>query len=114
MMEGMKAIVAAQRDFGNREIRANARMKYLVHELGIDRFRELVESYLDFKIAPWDESMKEWKYSDWMGWHDAKDGTLFLGINVEQGRVIDRGDVRLKTFLRRACEDYGVGAWRAV
>ena len=33
MMETAKAIVAAQRDFGNREIRANARLKYLVHEV---------------------------------------------------------------------------------
>lgn len=38
-----KAIVAAQRDHGNREVRPNARMKYLVHNLGIDKFRELVE-----------------------------------------------------------------------
>jgi sulfite reductase (ferredoxin) len=35
--------VAAQRDHGNREIRMNARMKYLVHNLGIDGFRTLVE-----------------------------------------------------------------------
>ena len=38
-----KAILAAQRDHGNREVRPNARMKYLVHNLGIDKFRELVE-----------------------------------------------------------------------
>lgn len=38
-----KAIIAAQRDHGNREVRPNARMKYLVHNLGIDKFRELVE-----------------------------------------------------------------------
>ena len=35
--------MAAQRDHGNREIRMNARMKYLVHNLGIDGFRTLVE-----------------------------------------------------------------------
>ena len=38
-----KCILAAQRDHGNREIRQNARMKYLVHNLGVDGFRELVE-----------------------------------------------------------------------
>lgn len=38
-----QSIVAAQRDHGNREIRMNARMKYLVHNLGIDGFRTLVE-----------------------------------------------------------------------
>ena len=43
MVNLCKAIVAAQRDHGNREVRPNARMKYLVHNLGIDKFRELVE-----------------------------------------------------------------------
>lgn len=43
VIELCKSIVAAQRDHGNREIRPNARMKYLVHERGIDGFRKLVE-----------------------------------------------------------------------
>jgi sulfite reductase beta subunit-like hemoprotein len=43
VLELGKAILAAQRDHGNREIRTNARMKYLVHNLGIDGFRTLVE-----------------------------------------------------------------------
>ena len=34
MMELMKSILATQRDHGNREVRPNARMKYLVHEKG--------------------------------------------------------------------------------
>lgn len=37
------AILATQRDHGNREVRPNARMKYLVHEKGINDFRSLVE-----------------------------------------------------------------------
>ena len=63
-MEVCKAILAAQRDHGDREVRANARMKYLVHSLGIDAFRTLVESYAGMSIAPWQE-MVPWKYSDW-------------------------------------------------
>jgi sulfite reductase (ferredoxin) len=43
VMELCKAIIATQRDHGNREVRPNARMKYLVHEKGIDEFRRLVE-----------------------------------------------------------------------
>ena len=41
--EAMKAILAVQRDHGNREVRSSARLKYLVHTLGIDKFRELTE-----------------------------------------------------------------------
>mmetsp|Transcript_13168 Transcript_13168/g.18944 ORF Transcript_13168/g.18944 Transcript_13168/m.18944 type:complete len:524 (-) Transcript_13168:715-2286(-) len=99
IMECMKAILAAQRDHGNRDVRANARMKYLVHTLGIDNFRSLVESYFGKKVQPWRET-KEWKYNDWMGWWDQGDGKLFYGLHVENGRVKDEGDFRLKTCLR--------------
>lgn len=43
VMELCKSILAAQRDHGNRDVRPNARMKYLVHTLGVDAFRKLVE-----------------------------------------------------------------------
>ncbi len=99
MMELMKCIVATQRDHGNRDVRANARMKYLVHTLGIDNFRKLVESYFGKPIQPWAD-MAEWKYADWMGWWDQGDGKMFLGIHVDNGRVKDEGDFKLKTALR--------------
>jgi len=102
-----KAILAAQRDHGNREVRANARMKYLVHSLGIDGFRSLVEQYHGKTIAPWRE-MIPWKYSDWMGWHEQGDGKLFLGVNIEQGRVKDSEHVKLKSFLRKVTDTYSL------
>jgi len=96
----LKAIVAVQRDHGNREVRANARLKYLVHTLGVDAFRKLVEAYAGFQLTP-PAPMKPWKYSDWMGWHETGDGTRFLGINVEQGRLRDFDDgPKLRSFLR--------------
>lgn len=35
----VKAIVATQRDYGRRDDRRQARLKYLVQEWGIDKFR---------------------------------------------------------------------------
>ncbi|CAM9872517.1 unnamed protein product [Pylaiella littoralis] len=107
ILEHCKAILAAQRDHGNREIRANARMKYLVHELGVDRFRQLVESYTGKKVQPW-RNMQDWKYSDWLGWHEQGDGKWFLGVNIENGRVIDRTEtgVMLKSALRALVDKY--------
>lgn len=107
IMEAMKSILASQRDHGNREVRANARMKYLVHTLGIDNFRALVESYFGKKIQPWRE-MEEWKYNDWMGWWDQGDGKLFYGQHVDNGRVKDEGDFRLKTALRVIVDKYNL------
>lgn len=107
MMELMKSILASQRDHGNRDVRANARMKYLVHTLGIDNFRKLVESYFGKKVQPWRE-IAEFKYSDWMGWWDQGDGKLFYGLHVDNGRVKDEGDFRLKTCLRVLVDKYNL------
>jgi sulfite reductase (ferredoxin) len=55
------------------------------------------------KVEPWRE-MAPWKYSDWMGWHEHGNGELFLGLNVEQGRVKDEGGVQMKTLLRKLAD----------
>ena len=107
VMEVTKAILAAQRDHGNRDVRANARMKYLVHTLGIDNFRKLVESYHGKPIQPW-RPIKDWKYNDWMGWWEQGDGKLFYGQHIENGRVKDEGDFRLKTALRVFVDKYNL------
>lgn len=105
--EVMKAIVAAQRDHGNRDVRANARMKYLVHTLGIEKFTKLVESYCGVEIQPW-RPMAEWKYNDWMGWWEQGDGKLFYGQHIDNGRVKDEGDFRLKSALRVLVDKYNL------
>lgn len=107
IVEVMKSIVASQRDHGNRDVRANARMKYLVHTLGIDNFRALVESYFGKKIQPW-RPIADWKYNDWMGWWEQGDGKLFYGQHVENGRVKDEGDFRLKSALRVLVDKYNL------
>ena len=103
--EAMKAILAVQRDHGNREIRANARLKYLVHTLGIDDFRTLTEKYFGQAFEPW-RPLPEWKYLDWMGWHEQGDGKWMLGVNVEQGRVRDTPELRLKSGLRHLVDNF--------
>jgi sulfite reductase (ferredoxin) len=109
IMEVMKAIVAAQRDHGNRDVRANARMKYLVHTLGIEKFTKLVESYYGKEIAPW-RPMEDWKYNDWMGWWEQGDGKLFYGQHIDNGRVKDEGNFRLKSALRVIVDKYNVNS----
>jgi hypothetical protein len=39
IFHAIKAIVATQRDYGRRDDRKQARLKYLVHEWGMDKFR---------------------------------------------------------------------------
>ncbi|MGK7928482.1 MAG: NADPH-dependent assimilatory sulfite reductase hemoprotein subunit, partial [Spirulina sp.] len=91
----LKAIVATQRDYGDRGQRRHARMKYLLHDWGVDKFKAKVEEYFGKAIAPL-KPLPEWKYDDYLGWLEQGDGQLFLGISVEIGRVKDEGNFRLK------------------
>jgi len=101
----IKAIVATQRDYGDRVNRRHARMKYLINDWGVQKFRETVEGYFGKKIAPY-KSLPAWKYYDYLGWNEQGDGKLFLGISIENGRVKDEGNFKLKTALREIVQQY--------
>lgn len=76
------AIVKVQRDFGNRADRKLARMKYLIHNWGLERFKEKVEEYYGQKLPdPHPEDV--WGYEDHLGWDEQGDGRWFYVLNVE-------------------------------
>lgn len=52
IFHAVKAIVATQRDYGRRDDRKHARMKYLVDEWGVDKFRAVVEQYFGKRLQP--------------------------------------------------------------
>jgi sulfite reductase (ferredoxin) len=100
-----EAICKVQRDFGNREDRKIARMKYLVANWGIEKFRGKVEEYYGQPLAephPADVTGVD----DHLGWHEQGDGKLFLGINIENGRIKDDGQLQIKSGLRAILSKY--------
>jgi sulfite reductase (ferredoxin) len=103
----LKAIVATQRDYGDRVNRRHARMKYLLHDWGVEKFQETVEGYFGQKIAPY-KPLPSFKYQDYLGWNEQGDGKLFLGISIENGRVKDEGTFRLKTALREITQQFAL------
>ncbi|MEA5421348.1 sulfite reductase, ferredoxin dependent [Spirulina sp. CCNP1310] len=103
----VKAVVATQRDYGDRTNRRHARMKYLINDWGVAKFKAQVEQYFGKPIAP-SQPLPPWQYFDYLGWHQQGDGKLFFGLSVENGRVKDAGDFRLKTALRTVVEEFNI------
>ncbi|HIA19907.1 MAG TPA: NADPH-dependent assimilatory sulfite reductase hemoprotein subunit [Planctomycetes bacterium] len=96
------AVVEVQRDHGNRVDRKVARLKYLIHNWGLEKFRDQVESYHGKSLADC-RNVEVTGHDDHLGWHEQGDGKWFYGLNVENGRIRDTGTVRLKTALREIC-----------
>ena len=102
-----EAVVKVQRDFGNREDRKRARLKYLISDWGLEKFKTTVEQYFGQGLPdphPADVTGVE----DHIGWHEQGDGLLFLGINIENGRIKDEGSLRIKTGLRVLLHRFGM------
>lgn len=107
VLETVKAVVTIHRDFGNRENRKNARLKYILHEWGTERFREELQRRVDFPLQTARE-MPAFEIHDHLGWHEQGDGRWYLGIPVDSGRIIDRDDMCIRTGLRTIITRYNL------
>ena len=104
-----EAVVRLFRDHGNRSDRKRARLKYLVHDWGMPAFRAKFEEYFGRPIAdPKDVVVTD--VDDHLGWHEQGDGKLFLGLQVENGRIKDEGTLRLASGLRAFFQKYKTAA----
>ncbi|PTI72708.1 sulfite reductase [Mammaliicoccus vitulinus] len=95
-------ILTIQRDHGNRENRANARFKYTVDRLGVDWIREELNSRLGWEIE--EPRPFEFKHNgDRYGWTEGS-GKWHFTLFIQNGRVKDTQDYKLKTALREIAE----------
>jgi sulfite reductase (ferredoxin) len=102
VLDLLQAIVALQRDHGDREQRRHARMKYLIHDRGVDWFRqELQARYFAQPIKAMRLEPKT-KLEDYLGWHRQSRGLWFVGLPVLCGRLSGE----LKSGLRRLVDTY--------
>jgi sulfite reductase (ferredoxin) len=99
-----EAVVKVQRDFGYRDDRKRARLKYLVHDRGIEWFRERVEEYYGSKLADCTHDDVH-EHNDHIGWDQQGDGRWFYGFNVENGRLYDNENRAWKKALRDICAE---------
>jgi len=104
----VETIVRIQRDHGDRANRKHARMKYLVEEWGMARFKTEIDERLGFQLPP--ATAIQWEgVDDHLGWHPQGDGNWYLGVYVENGRIKDSEGVTLKTGFRRLVETFRPG-----
>ena len=112
-LEVVTAVVKVQRDFGNREDRKLARLKYLVANWGIEKFKAQVEEQYGASLPPpTDDDVHG--FNDHLGWDEQGDGRWFYGLNIENGRIADTDQMHLKTALREICRTYRPGIRLAI
>ena len=127
LIPAVEAAVKLQRDFGDRGDRQHARLKYVVAERGLAWTRKTFEEY--FAAAGGGEISNpvagiKYEIPTWMGWHEQRDGKLFLGVPVASGRIVDYdtphpsgytadghkhfAKARYRTGLREVIRKYGM------
>ena len=101
-------IIKVQRDFGNREDRKVARLKYLIADWGIERFKSKVEEYYG-QTLPAPHPADVTGFDDYMGWREQGDGRWFYGLNIENGRLLDNDKLhRKRPFAKFATRQQGI------
>jgi sulfite reductase (ferredoxin) len=104
-IEAVTAVVTIHRDFGDRENRKHARLKYILQDRGVEWFREELASRVSFPLVPV-RPMPSFAVHDHLGWHEQGDGRWYVGLHVENGRIADRGELRLRSGLRTLIEKF--------
>ena len=110
VMPVMDAIVATHQEWGDRQNRHWARLKYVVKKQGVAWFRQKVEGRLGYKL---EDANSEHDYGARMlhhGWNlQPSDGKWSFTAYIENGRIIDGGENgSLKTMCREVIEKFSV------
>lgn len=95
-------ILTIQRDYGNRKDRTNARFKYTVDRVGLEWVREELNRRLGYEI----EATRDFHFEhngDRYGWTEGS-GKWHFTLFIQNGRVKDTKDYKLKTALRAIAE----------
>src|SRR3954470_988600 len=87
-VEAVRLVASIFRDHGNRSDRRHARLKYLIAEWGIERFREEFQRRASFVLGPAAEH-QALPFHDHLGRHRQSDGRFFYGVFIQSGRITD-------------------------
>lgn len=91
--------VTIQRDYGDRAVRKHARFKYTIDDRGIDWFIGELHARLGWELQP----ARPYQFDhngDRYGWVKGAGGKWHFTLFIQNGRIQDDGDNRMKTGLR--------------
>jgi len=109
VVEVFRAIAQLFGELGNRENRGLARMRYLVQELGPERFRAELADRTAFPLEPAGQALTRRYRGDHVGVHRQRQpGLSYVGLNVTVGRMEGRNLVE----AARLAGEYGDGGLR--
>ncbi|HEY4726274.1 MAG TPA: ferredoxin--nitrite reductase, partial [Actinomycetota bacterium] len=109
VVELFRAIAQLFGELGNRENRGLARMRYLVQELGPERFRAELAARAGFGLEPAGEALTRRYRGDHLGVHAQRQpGLHYVGLNVTVGRMAGQSLVE----AARLAGEYGDGGLR--
>ncbi|SDN54123.1 nitrite/sulfite reductase [Allokutzneria albata] len=98
-----EAVISVFRDYGYRRLRHRARIKFLVKDWGVARFREVMETeYLKRPMLDGPAPEQLARTVDHVGVHPQKDGKFYVGAAPVAGRVSGSTLVALAKTAERA------------
>jgi len=110
LLKTLDAVVAIHQEWGDRENRHWARLKYVIKKMGVDWYRDQVTARLGF---PLQRPNPKLDYGDrhlhhgW--WRQPSNGSWTFGAFIENGRVIDGGpNGNLKAMVREVMNKYDI------
>ncbi|MGA9749731.1 MAG: nitrite/sulfite reductase [Nocardioides sp.] len=103
------AVAGVFRDYGYRRLRSRARLKFLLADWGVEKFRSILETeYLRRTLVDNPSPEPPAQQSDHIGVHTQKDGNHYVGIAPVVGRVSGT----MLTALGDLIEEYGAAGAR--
>ena len=105
LIAAAEAVIALQRDHGDRSDRKRARLKYVVDAHGLDWVRTTLTGRYGLDLRP-ALDMPPLAVPDLLGWHAQEDGRWWLGVPVPSGRIADTESASLRTALREIMRDF--------
>jgi len=86
--DAWEAVTSVFRDYGYRRLRSRARLKFLVADWGVEKFREVLETeYLQKRLVDNPSPEPTPGGDDHIGVHAQKDGAFYIGAAPVAGRI---------------------------